>query len=68
MSWGGPDDGTGVTDADNGGVVVAGDATADDPTSTVIEYGSGAERDAEDISGHGNHLGWRRPSGFTRND
>jgi LCP family protein required for cell wall assembly len=27
------------------------DATADDPTSTVIEYGSGAERDAEDISG-----------------
>jgi LCP family protein required for cell wall assembly len=27
------------------------DAAADDPTSTVIEYGSGAERDAEDISG-----------------
>jgi LCP family protein required for cell wall assembly len=27
------------------------DATSDDPTTTVIEYGSGAERDAEDISG-----------------
>ena len=27
------------------------DATSTDPTSTVIEYGSGAERDAEDVSG-----------------
>jgi LCP family protein required for cell wall assembly len=27
------------------------DATAEDPTTTVIEYGSGAERDAEDLSG-----------------
>jgi LCP family protein required for cell wall assembly len=27
------------------------DATTEDPTTTVIEYGSGAERDAEDISG-----------------
>jgi hypothetical protein len=27
------------------------DATSDDPTTTVIEYGAGAERDAEDISG-----------------
>jgi LCP family protein required for cell wall assembly len=27
------------------------DATADDPTVTTIEYGSGAETDAEDISG-----------------
>lgn len=27
------------------------DATANDPTGTTIEYGSGSERDAEDISG-----------------
>jgi LCP family protein required for cell wall assembly len=27
------------------------DATADEPTSTTIEYGSGSEHDAEDISG-----------------
>jgi len=39
VSWGGPDDGTGVTDADNGGVMVAGDATDDDPPAAGDEAG-----------------------------
>jgi hypothetical protein len=39
VSVGGPDDGTGVTDADNGGVVLAGDATGDDPPAAGDEAG-----------------------------
>src|ERR1700730_5922274 len=39
VSVGGPDDGTGVTDADRGGAVRDGDATGDDPPAAGDEAG-----------------------------
>ena len=39
LSCGAPDEGTGVTDADNGGVVLTGDAAGGDPAAAGADAG-----------------------------
>jgi len=39
VNWGVPEDGAGVTEADNGGVVLAGDAAAGEPALIGADAG-----------------------------